>query len=330
VFVPNLPKSDDQSNSKSFAVLSHVQFSNAKMVGDTKRRTFAGIAYSGGVILEHWYWGNVVFDLGSMAVPDKLPALIDHDRAQRCGYVTGSSIDFASGLTVNGVLLSNEAGAAMAAESDEGFPWQMSVHIEPGVIEEVQAGANVTVNGTQHVGPITVFKNSRIVEVSFTATGWDAHTSAIAMSRGLSNSETAGDSMESKETQDKVAAMEAQLLSLKTERDQLAGTLQAAQLALEKFGRDAREKDVHRLFSDLGIDPKKESEDLQKWVDLPQAAFDFMAEKLRAQHKPADQSKRADLFSHVATTSQASKTEPVISALVANAQQRAALFSKPL
>jgi hypothetical protein len=37
-------------------------------------------------------------------------------------------------------LLSNKYGQEVAQDSDEGYPWQMSVYIDPGSIEEVERG----------------------------------------------------------------------------------------------------------------------------------------------------------------------------------------------
>lgn len=106
-----------------------------EVIADKTKRKFAGVAYSGNVIKDHWYWGHVVFDMSTISVDKKLPALIDHDRSQRCGYVTQSSISNDRGLFVEGNLLSNTSGQSVANDSDEGFPWQMSVHIEPSNVE---------------------------------------------------------------------------------------------------------------------------------------------------------------------------------------------------
>jgi hypothetical protein len=46
----------------------------------------------------------------------------------------------------------------------------------------VKAGATVEVNGRTFTGPINVFRNNTIREISFTPTGWDSQTSAVAMS----------------------------------------------------------------------------------------------------------------------------------------------------
>jgi vacuolar-type H+-ATPase subunit E/Vma4 len=304
--------------------------------GDKRQRKFAGVAYSGDVVPGHWYWGNVVFDLTTMSVPDKLPALIDHSRSQRCGYVTASSISNEAGLTVSGNLLSNEYGTAVATESDEGFPWQMSIHIEPGSIEEVLQGSNTMVNGRSFAGPITVFKNSKIVEVSFTATGWDSNTSAAAMSRGGESSPSSqGEStMDLKQLQDRVAALEAENKSLQASKDDLNKQLTDANDKLTKFSNEARAGAVQQLFADIGREYKADDAEAKAFSAMPQEAFDATAKVMREQFKkpagaPAAQAQT--LFQHTATAGGAQATQttqPAANPLLADAEKRATQFKR--
>lgn len=306
--------------------------------GAAAKRKFSGVAYSGEVIPGHWYWGNVVFELGSMSVPAKLPALIDHDRGKRAGYVTDHTVSDTSGFLVTGNLLTNESGKAVAQDSDEGFPWQMSVHIEPGSIEEVGVGTNVTVNGRNLTGPLTVFRNSSITEVSFTATGWDSNTSAAAMSRGGEPSPSSqGDTaMDLKQLQDRVAALEAEKTSLQASNTQLSADLKTANEALTKFSADARTAAVQLLFSDIGREFKEDDSSVKQFSAMSQEAFDATAALMRDQFKkpaaPAAPTLPASLFSHAANGGAAgapNATAPAVdNPLMADAQKRAQTFSK--
>jgi hypothetical protein len=142
-------------------------------------RRIKGVAYSGD-LLRHPYWGAVIFDLSTTEAPKPVPVLIEHDRAQRagvCSLTIGKRIDIADGH-----LLANDAGRAVAAEADAGFPWQLSVHIEPREVQMLSAGESVDVNGRKVEGPAAVFRNSLIREVSFTPTGVDSNTSAAVFS----------------------------------------------------------------------------------------------------------------------------------------------------
>lgn len=321
-----------------FSVSSPMKFSTVETEGGVgaKKRKFSGVAYSGEVIDNHWYWGNVIFDMSTMTVPPKLPALIDHSRSQRAGYVTESSIDNTTGFTVNGVLLSNEDGQAVAQDSDEGFPWQMSVHIEPRSIEEFAAGELVTVNGRQFTGPLTVFRNSTIVEVSFTATGQDSNTAAVAMSRGgVQQPSSTGDSLM---TPEQIAALQQENATLKASNATLTQERDAARTDLDKFSKERRTGDIKNLFSAIGREFKEDDAEVKAFSAMDQAGFDAMAGMLRSQFKKPEgqqtqQPNNPALFSHAATNGQ-NPNQPQggndadENSLLKDAEKRAAQFSK--
>lgn len=327
----------NEENSR-FSVSNPMKFSTVETEGGAgaKKRKFSGVAYSGEVIDNHWYWGNVIFDMSTMTVPAKLPALIDHSRSKRAGYVTDSSIDNTTGFTVNGVLLSNEDGQAVAQDSDEGFPWQMSVHIEPRSIEEFAAGEPVVVNGRSLTGPLTVFRNSTIVEVSFTATGQDSNTAAVAMSRGGVQQPT--QTGETSMTPEQIAAMQQENATLKASNATLTQERDAARTDLDKFSKERRENDIKNLFSDVGREYKADDAEVKAFSDMPQAAFDVMAGMLRSQFKkPAAAgagAAGAALFSHAATGGNnpnqqgQQQAEAEENALLKDAEKRAQQFAK--
>lgn len=330
-----MPKSTTKelnTENRQFVFAVTPQFSMDGDVGSKRQRKFSGVAYSGSVISGHWYWGNVVFELASIDVPAKLPALIDHDRGQRCGYTTQGTIDNTNGLVVSGVLLSNAHGASVANDSDEGFPWQMSVHIEPGSIEEVQPGTTVSVNGQSLQGPLTVFKNSKIIEVSFTATGWDSNTSATAMSRGSTTTEKEDD-MDLKQAQERIAALEAENTTLQASNAQLTTGLKDANDKLTKFSADARTAEIKVLFADIGRAYAEDDASAKVFSAMPHDAFATVAATLRDQAKKTAPAATApaELFSHAATSGssaapQASK--PAENPLMADAKRRAEQFAK--
>ena len=66
-----------------------------------KKRTFSGVAYSGEVITDHWYWDRVIFDLDSMQLKGRIPALLEHRSSQRAGAINTHSINHQTGLTVS-------------------------------------------------------------------------------------------------------------------------------------------------------------------------------------------------------------------------------------
>ena len=230
-----------------------------------KKRTFTGVAYSGEVITDHWYWDRIIFDLDSMKIKGRIPALLDHSPRQRAGVINEHSINHQQGLVVSGDLMSNEFGTEVAQDSDDGFPWQMSVRIEPSSVEEIQADASVTVNGKVHQGPITVFRGGRIREVSFCALGADDNTNAVAASHNPTQS--------SKEDTD------VDLEQAKAKIQEQEKTISGLQDQLNKFAADKRNSAIDALAKDLG--KEFTAEEKTKFAAMPDDAFDLMAETLK-------------------------------------------------
>lgn len=265
-----------------------------------KKRTFSGTAYSGEVITDHWYWDRIIFDLDSMQLKGRIPALLEHRSSQRAGAINTHSISHQTGLTVSGDLMSNEFGTQVAQDSDDGFPWQMSVRIDPSAIEEIQAGSSVSVNGKSHQGPITVFRGGRIREVSFCALGADDNTNAVAASHAPKNFNQPEDTdvTELEKAQARIQELETKNSELETQNKQFAAA--------------KREAEITALGKDLG----KEfgAEDITEMKALDDSAFAFSAKQLRqfsaGTQPPAGQQQQqipshlTHLFSHQATGGQ--------------------------
>ena len=163
--------------------------------------------------------------------------------------------------------MSNEFGTQVAQDSDDGFPWQMSVRIEPSAVEEIQAGASVTVNGKVHQGPITVFRGGRIREVSFCALGADDNTNAVAASHSPKNFNQPEDTnvTELERAQAKAKALQDQVDAL-TEQN-------------KQFAAAKREAEISALGKDLG--KEFSAEDVEEMKKLDDSAFAFSAKQLR-------------------------------------------------
>ena len=276
---------------------------------EDKKRTFSGVAYSGEVITDHWYWKQVIFDLDSMQIKGRIPALLEHSSDQRAGAIESHAISYESGLTVSGILLSNEYGMQVAKDSDDGFPWQMSVRIEPSSIDEIQAGNTVTVNGKLLHGPITVFRGGRIREVSFCALGADENTMAVAASHNPNNPQEDTDVTE-------LEQVKAALQQAETERDNALGELK--QFKAEKRNDDisALEKELKTQFS---------VEDKAAYTAMDDSSFSFTAKQLRqfsGKNSPANAG-RAHLFTHQAKVDESNEKQTFgAGSLVDQAKQR--------
>lgn len=323
-----MTKRELTADNRQFAINGQAKFA-LDGEGQAAKRKFSGIAYSGDVISNHWYWGNVVFELASITVPEKMPALIDHDRGCRAGYVTASRIE-ADGLRMDGTLLSNEHGKSVASDSDEGFPWQMSVHIDPGRVEEIMPGVKATINGKEHTGPLCVFKDSVLREVSFTATGWDSKTTATAMSRPSGGSPSQPSTGDFSMTPEQIAALQADNARLKAESEANATAAAAAKEQAEKFAKERRTTDIKALFAKTGREFKEDDADVLAFAKMDQTAFDMTARMLG---EAADKAKTtttvpAGLFAHQATQGRSNEQTTVANPLAADAKKRAEQFAQ--
>lgn len=258
-----------------------------------KKRTFSGIAYSGEAITDHWYWDKVVFDLDSIQIKGRIPALLEHRTSQRAGAINSHSVSHGEGLKIEGNLLSNEFGTQVAQDSDDDFPWQMSVRIYPTTVEEVKEGS-VIVNGRTFQAPVAVFRGGRIREVSFCALGADDNTSTVAASHSPKNFNQPEDTdvTELEQAQAKAKALQDQVDAL-TEQN-------------KQFAASKREAEITALGKDLG--KEFSAEDIAEMKNLDDSAFAFSAKQLRqfAATKPPEQKAPAvpagfaHLFNHQA------------------------------
>ena len=271
-------------------------FTDANGNDTAKKRAFAGLAYSGDTVS---YWGDLlVIELSSLILPDPCPILMNHDRDRPVGFGRLSVRDNA--LHAEGSLLSNDEARSLAANADDGFPWQFSVHTEPGSVEEVQAGASVQVNGRAFQGPVTVLRNSRIRELSFTPTGVDFRTEAHVLSaqsrRSMPNppKDIAMPTIE--ELQAQIVQLSAQARASADEIKAANDRADTAEQALAKHKRDARLSAVKGVFASLGR--LIEEKDAEVYLSMPDAAWDRVAADL-SKSRPANAPDH--LFSEQAT-----------------------------
>ena len=295
-----MPDPNEQSKDQFCFELG--QFAVEQPVEGKKKRTFTGIAYSGEPIVDHWYWERIIFDLDTIQIKGRIPALLEHRTSQRAGAINSHSVSHEEGLKIEGSLLSNEFGTQVAQDSDDGFPWQMSVRIEPSSTEEIAADQTVSVNGKTYQGPITVFRGGRIREVSFCALGADDNTNAVAASHSPKNFNQPEDTNVTELEKAQAAQKQAE-----TERD-------AAQSELKKFKADKREEDIKAL--ETSLNKQFSAEEKTSYTNMDDSAFSFMSQQLKqfssGGQPPAGQQQQnttispqlAHLFSHQATGGQ--------------------------
>jgi hypothetical protein len=138
-------------------------------------RPFSAIAYGGGLITDHPYLGPMVIDIASSTFAT--PASVLYDHKDPIGVVEKASLS--NQITIDGNLLAgvNAKAKEVSDMADAGLPWQLSVGVFPGKIEELSRGQSTKVNGQTFTGPVTVFRQNRIREVSVVPLGAATDTS---------------------------------------------------------------------------------------------------------------------------------------------------------
>ena len=254
-----------------------------------KKRTFKGTAYSGGRVDGHWFWGRngVVFDLEGIEIPTPTPLLEEHFSTSRVGVVKEVGIN--QNITVTGDFLRNVKAREVVDDADDGYPFQMSMFIDPGSVEEVGQGVNVVVNGQTFTGPVAVFRNNRIREFTICSTGADRTTSVNAFSAkpGTKNQPTEDtDVTELEKAQARIQELETKNSELEAQNKQFAAAKREAEIT-------ALGKDLGKEFS---------AEDITEMKALDDSAFAFSAKQLRqfsaGTQPPTGQQQQQQIPSH--------------------------------
>lgn len=197
---------------------------------DGEKRLFTGLAYSGGPV--DYFGGRLVVDIEGINFSDRMPVLVDHDVTKRVGV--GELFQTEAGLEIRGHLLRNSLAREVAADADDGFPWQMSIRVDAGSVEEVKSGTTVNVNGADYEGPLYVFRRNTVSEVSFVPLGADSTTYAQVFARGTNGEDPM---QELDELKAEVEALKASLADMTTRAEAAEATV--AQTALAKRRADA-------------------------------------------------------------------------------------------
>jgi hypothetical protein len=143
------------------------------------------VAYSGGVIKDHWYWNDLAIDLeGIQFKQSKFPVLEDHLNERKIAVIGKPIVeDGKLKAPENAKFLSTEASEEFQKLSQEGFPYQSSIYAKPSVVERLEEGATSKVNGMTIKGPASIWRKCEFKEMSVCVFGADSKTRASAFSR---------------------------------------------------------------------------------------------------------------------------------------------------
>lgn len=148
---------------------------------DDEQRKAEMTVYSGKK-MDHWYWGEMIIDVeGIQFSGNKHPILEDHDTSRKIGFA--NKVDTEGRVFFPEIkLLDNAHANEFYDNAKQGFPYQASISIRPTLVERVEKGEKVEVNGMNLPGPLTVFRKSNFREGSVCVFGVDSKTSSTVFS----------------------------------------------------------------------------------------------------------------------------------------------------
>lgn len=139
------------------------------------------LAYSGKVIKNHFYWGDLVIDVSGMkAEGSKFPLLEDHRTDRKIGFTSKPLTDMNNLRHEDAVFVDTPFAAEFKTLSSQGFPFQASIYGRPTKVEELGEGASAEVNGFKFKGPGSIWREWTYKETSITVFGADNKTHAKA------------------------------------------------------------------------------------------------------------------------------------------------------
>lgn len=141
------------------------------------------IAYSGKIIKNHWYWGDLAIDVQGLKMPkEKVPILHDHNTGEKIGFGSFKVNEQNQLVADETKFVDTEIAKEFIKLSQEGFPYEASIQARPTKILRLSEGEEAEVNGFTLTGPGTVWRESVLRECSVTTFGADGNTKSVAMS----------------------------------------------------------------------------------------------------------------------------------------------------
>jgi hypothetical protein len=156
---------------------------NLEALPDGKPKSFLITAYTGALLDLGWA-GKLIIDLKGIKAEAKIPVLREHQRDRVVGYSKKAWLQEGNFL-ISGLFSQKTKDAQEVLDlGEEGFPWQASVGIWPLKVRVLDSDKEtVKVNGQEISGPVEIWAESAVREVSFVSLGADDNTAAIVLSR---------------------------------------------------------------------------------------------------------------------------------------------------
>jgi hypothetical protein len=151
-----------------------------EFLGEEENKKFNMLAYSGGIIQNHWYWGNLAIDLqGLKFEKEEYPILIDHDTNKKLGVsnkpAIGNGLQFVEGENFR--FVDTEDSQEFKKLALQGWPYQASIYALPTKVKRLEENEEMEVNGYTLKGPnATVWMEATYMESSVATFGYDRNT----------------------------------------------------------------------------------------------------------------------------------------------------------
>ena len=156
--------------------------------GEDGKKKLKMVVYSGKVIKDHFWWGDLAIDLeGVKFLMSKYPVLENHNTDRRIAFTAKPIVD-ENGISLDPdktTFLDNEVSLTFQKDSTAGFPFQSSLYAKPSAIERISDGEKSEVNGFTFKGPGTIWRKCEFKEASVCVFGWDSQTVASAFSKDI-------------------------------------------------------------------------------------------------------------------------------------------------
>lgn len=171
---------DDAKSQRSSMVLNAPLVLAQPGEGENQARSFMITAYTGAEVVS-WY-GRMVIDVSGIKAAAKMPVLREHLRDRVVGYSVKAWKDKQNFLIQGEFSQKTKDGTEVFDLASEGFPWQASIGVWPETIQILQSDKETAkVNGRDVAGPLEIWRQTTVREVSFCALGADAEAAAIVL-----------------------------------------------------------------------------------------------------------------------------------------------------
>jgi hypothetical protein len=190
---PDLPacKTSDKKEKQSMATemklpksalhfMDHEGFARIQNDADGNEG-FQMVAYSGGVIPKHWYWGDLLIDLEGMKFPKATyPILESHNTDRKIAFANKPDLSLGALEFKSAKFVDTPASEEFRKLSKEGFPFEASIYAVPTAVERIDAGEKGEANGLSVKGPASIWRKSVFKEASVCVFGYDSNTRSTA------------------------------------------------------------------------------------------------------------------------------------------------------